>query len=292
MTEFQVSDVVRVEMPRGYTNRGVLGVSLMFVTSPEAKFEGAIGTVTEINPVGPQSVAQFLVDFRTHDNSRVGIPWQAQWFREEWLDLRERPKVPETPTSKTEAATQTWPTRPAVAPATAGIAHPEAKLFTEGSRDFAPQGADPASIQTSELSADALTIAHPDAPLFTEAAHDFAPAGGDSTGIAADDSAMGINVGGSTANDRIPTVDDRSAAQPEVFTPDTSASIVVERGEGWIKVENTTVCPDGFPIKGNANSGIYHAPTDKTFTKTIPEICFESEAAALAMGFRAPKNRG
>src|SRR5215207_6341251 len=90
MTEFFKGDIVRVEMPRGYTGRGLLSISLMFTTHPEAKFEGAVGTVTEINPVGPMTVHQYLVDFRTHDNSKIGIPWQAQWFREEWLALVEQ----------------------------------------------------------------------------------------------------------------------------------------------------------------------------------------------------------
>jgi hypothetical protein len=90
MTEFLVGDKVRVELPRGYSKRGVLGISVLYTTSPEARFEGAIGTVTKINPSGPYSVHQYLVDFRPFDNSRLGIPWQAQWFREEWLSLQER----------------------------------------------------------------------------------------------------------------------------------------------------------------------------------------------------------
>jgi hypothetical protein len=85
MTEFRVGDKVRVELPRGYSKRGVLGISVMYTTSPEARFEGAIGDVTQINPAGLHSVHQYLVDFRPYDNSRLGIPWQAQWFREEWL---------------------------------------------------------------------------------------------------------------------------------------------------------------------------------------------------------------
>jgi len=93
MTEFFVGDVVKVEMPRGYSNRGVLGISLLYTTSPEARFDGATGTVSEINPVGPYSVHQYLVDFRTHDNSRAGLPWQAHWFREEWIALVSRSPV-------------------------------------------------------------------------------------------------------------------------------------------------------------------------------------------------------
>jgi len=151
MTEFQTNDIVRVELPRGYSTRGVLGVSLMFSTSMESKFEGAIGTITAINPTGPQGVHQYLVDFRTHDNSRVGIPWQAQWFREEWLALNERKAAPETPASKAESATSTWPTKPggeADAPTAEGIAHPGAKLFTEGVKDFAPPGYTPEAAET------------------------------------------------------------------------------------------------------------------------------------------------
>jgi hypothetical protein len=90
MPEFLVGDKVRVELPRGYSKRGVLGISVLYTTSPEAKFEGAMGRITRINPEGPYSVHQYLVDFRPFDNARLGIPWQAQWFREEWLSLEER----------------------------------------------------------------------------------------------------------------------------------------------------------------------------------------------------------
>lgn len=90
MPEFFIGDTVRVQMPRGYNKRGVLGISVMYTTWPEARFEGAVGRITEINPEGPYTVHQYLVDFRGHDNSRIGIPWQAQWFREEWLELVER----------------------------------------------------------------------------------------------------------------------------------------------------------------------------------------------------------
>lgn len=90
MTEFFVGDKVRVELPRGYSKRGVLGISVLYTTSPESRFESAVGSITEINPIGPLSTHQYLVDFRPFDNSRLGIPWQAHWFREEWLSMVER----------------------------------------------------------------------------------------------------------------------------------------------------------------------------------------------------------
>lgn len=90
MTEFLVGDKVQVALPQGYSKRGVKGISVLFTTSMEARFEGAVGVMTQINPRGPHTVHQYLVDFRKYDNGKLGLPWQAQWFREEWLSLLER----------------------------------------------------------------------------------------------------------------------------------------------------------------------------------------------------------
>ncbi len=84
MARIGIGDQVRVALPHGTSKRGVPGISVMFFTSMEARFEGATGTVTEINPRGPYGIPLYLVDFRDHEN-RVAIPWQSQWFREEWL---------------------------------------------------------------------------------------------------------------------------------------------------------------------------------------------------------------
>lgn len=94
MVEITVGDEVKISMPRGKNLRGVPGVHMMFTTSPEAKFDGGTGVVTKINPRGPQGIPLFLVDFRNHENP--WIPWQAQWFRENWLtETGNRPEVHE-----------------------------------------------------------------------------------------------------------------------------------------------------------------------------------------------------
>lgn len=49
------------------------------------------------------------------------------------------------------------------------------------------------------------------------------------------------------------------------------------------------VCPDGYPIKGNDNSGIYHAPGQRDYGKTNVRNCYASEAAAVADGYRKAK---
>ena len=91
MTGYAIGDEVKVHMPRGRNKRGVSGINVMYATSQEAKFDGAVGTVTDINARGPYGIPLYLVDFSGHEN-RVAIPWQAQWFREEWIVSTERPE--------------------------------------------------------------------------------------------------------------------------------------------------------------------------------------------------------
>jgi len=94
MARFEVGDEVRVSMPKGTNKRGIVGISVLYTTWPEARLDGATGDVVEINPRGPHGVPLYLINFRGHDN-RVAIPWQSQWFRQEWLTpAKERRKEP------------------------------------------------------------------------------------------------------------------------------------------------------------------------------------------------------
>ena len=43
MARFAVGEAVRVAMPRGVNKRGVVGVSVLYTTAPEARFDGATG---------------------------------------------------------------------------------------------------------------------------------------------------------------------------------------------------------------------------------------------------------
>ena len=55
-----------------------------------------------------------------------------------------------------------------------------------------------------------------------------------------------------------------------------------------VRGDGTTDCPPGYPVKGNADSGLYHEPTSPSYGQTIPEFCFSSASAAEAAGFHAP----
>jgi len=50
-----------------------------------------------------------------------------------------------------------------------------------------------------------------------------------------------------------------------------------------------TDCPVNKPIKGNAQSGIYHLPTGQYYNQTRPERCFATESEAIDAGYRKSK---
>ena len=56
--------------------------------------------------------------------------------------------------------------------------------------------------------------------------------------------------------------------------------------------EGSHDCPASHPVKGNAQSGIYHEPGGSSYDRTIPEFCFDTPASAEAAGFRASRARG
>ena len=62
---------------------------------------------------------------------------------------------------------------------------------------------------------------------------------------------------------------------------------------GFVEVSGVRDCPDGYPIKGNVTrrSRIYHLPDSPVYANTDPEICFATEDAAVAAGYRPPRHK-
>jgi hypothetical protein len=48
-------------------------------------------------------------------------------------------------------------------------------------------------------------------------------------------------------------------------------------------------CPSGFPVKANANSGIFHLPGGRFYARTVPERCYATAEDAEADGYRRAK---
>lgn len=82
---------------------------------------------------------------------------------------------------------------------------------------------------------------------------------------------------------------------PDAATPDDTAEIVgavptaPTAGRRWVAPLPDGTCPDGYPIKGNDNSGIYHVPGGRFYERTVAERCYATAADAEADGYRAAK---
>jgi hypothetical protein len=49
--------------------------------------------------------------------------------------------------------------------------------------------------------------------------------------------------------------------------------------------------PDGFPIKGNADSMLYHVPGSSFYERTVAEVWFADADAAEQAGFQLPPSQ-
>jgi large subunit ribosomal protein L4 len=74
----------------------------------------------------------------------------------------------------------------------------------------------------------------------------------------------------------------RSAGEPDVSAP---------YGAGSHGPLDDGSQPDGFPIKGNADSMLYHVPGSSHYEQTIAEVWFDTPESAEAAGFQLPPSQ-
>ena len=70
--------------------------------------------------------------------------------------------------------------------------------------------------------------------------------------------------------------------------PDTEVAAESAAVPRWVAPVDG-VCPVSHPIKGNADSGIFHVPGGMSYDRTVPERCYATAADAEADGFRQAK---
>jgi large subunit ribosomal protein L17 len=85
----------------------------------------------------------------------------------------------------------------------------------------------------------------------------------------------------------------------ETVTEDTAADVDVEESESdeehpygagsHAALEDGSE-PDGFPIKGNADSMLYHMPDSEYYDRTVAEVWFKTEEDAEKAGFAKPSS--
>jgi hypothetical protein len=59
---------------------------------------------------------------------------------------------------------------------------------------------------------------------------------------------------------------------------------------GAVRGDGSATCPPDYPIKGNAQSMIYHTAASHSYGQTIAEFCFSTPEAAESAGYRAAKD--
>jgi hypothetical protein len=56
----------------------------------------------------------------------------------------------------------------------------------------------------------------------------------------------------------------------------------------WVSPVNGD-CPEGYPVKANDNSRIYHVPGGRFYARTVAERCYANAEDAVADGYRPAK---
>ncbi|MGW5239437.1 50S ribosomal protein L17, sunset domain variant [Monashia sp. NPDC004114] len=69
-------------------------------------------------------------------------------------------------------------------------------------------------------------------------------------------------------------------------TEATEAAKAVEVPEGAVAATEDGSAPEGYTVKGNADSGLYHEPDGQWYDATVAEFWFKSAEDAEAAGFK------
>lgn len=72
-------------------------------------------------------------------------------------------------------------------------------------------------------------------------------------------------------------------------TPGAAPSTTEAANAPWVEGDDDGNCPDGYPIKGNLKSKIFHSPGQLNYDRTNPDRCYVDAASAEADGLRPAK---
>lgn len=76
---------------------------------------------------------------------------------------------------------------------------------------------------------------------------------------------------------------------PEAPAEESTSTTDTPYGEGsHAPLADASEAPEGFPIKGNEDSKIYHVPESPHYGRTVAEVWFATTEAAEAAGFEPP----
>jgi len=78
-----------------------------------------------------------------------------------------------------------------------------------------------------------------------------------------------------------------STAWPPLQASDADRETVASTPR-WVSPVNGD-CPEGYPVKANDNSRIYHLPGGRFYARTVAERCYANADDAVADGYRPAK---
>jgi large subunit ribosomal protein L17 len=79
--------------------------------------------------------------------------------------------------------------------------------------------------------------------------------------------------------------EEAKATEAEETTAATAA-VALELPEGAVAANEDGSAPEGYTVKGNADSGLYHEPDGQWYDQTVAEFWFKSAEDAEAAGFK------
>jgi hypothetical protein len=85
-----------------------------------------------------------------------------------------------------------------------------------------------------------------------------------------------------------PLETERPAAAAKVAKAEPAEPVPAEPVARWRAPLNGD-CPDGYPVKANDNSGIFHVPGGRFYARTVAERCYANAEDAIADGYRPAK---
>ena len=165
----------------------------------------------------------------------------------------------------------------------------QAEIEAEDAAAAAYAAAKAAAARAAEEAARAAARAEADAAKAAETAEAEAPAAVEAV-AGAEPAAEAVAVAEAAAEDAEAVPAGAAAGAAGIAT--AAARSEAARAGGAHVGEGSHDCPASHPVKGNAQSGIYHEPGGSSYDRTIPEFCFDTPASAEAAGFRASRARG
>jgi hypothetical protein len=79
-----------------------------------------------------------------------------------------------------------------------------------------------------------------------------------------------------------------TASAAATTTKAATATVESPTGQRWVLPVNGD-CPDGYPLKANDNSKIFHSPGGRFYARTVAERCYANADDAVADGYRPAK---